>query len=189
MKVTKTPFDGILVIEPRCFQDERGFFLETYQKNRYQEVGISEIFVQDNQSRSKKGVLRGMHFQVLHPQAQILTVMRGHIFDVCVDLRPSSNTFGRWYGVNLSDSGPRQIYMAPGFAHGFCVLSDWADLHYKVSQFYDPSDENGLLWNDPEIAIQWPIENPKISVRDSNYNELENLLPKNLPHVFPTASK
>jgi len=183
MNITRTPLEGLLVIEPRCFQDERGFFLETYQESRYREAGITESFVQDNQSRSTKGVLRGMHFQVKYPQAQIVTVMRGCIFDVGVDLRPSSPTFGQWYGVELSDTGLRQIYMAPGFAHGFCVLSDWADLHYKVNRYYDPSDEGGLVWNDSDVGIKWPVTEPKISLRDGSYPRLVDLASENLPHI------
>jgi dTDP-4-dehydrorhamnose 3,5-epimerase len=176
MKVTASPLAGLMVIEPRCFQDERGFFLETYQEKRYHEAGITDTFVQDNQSRSTKGVLRGMHFQVKRPQAQIVTVMRGRIFDVGVDVRPHSPTFGKWYGAELSDAaGPRQIYLAPGFAHGFCVLSDWADLHYKVSRNYDASDEGGLLWNDPDVGIQWPIDKPTIAARDAAYPRLKDL--------------
>lgn len=182
MKIAATPLDGLLVIEPRCFQDERGFFLETYQEARYREAGILDIFVQDNQSRSVMGVLRGMHFQVERPQAQIVTVMRGHIFDVGVDLRPSSPTFGQWYGVELGDTGPRQIYMAPGFAHGFCVLSDWADLHYKVSRSYDAHDEGGLFWSDPDVGIQWPVVQPIVANRDANYPWLKDLSQAQLPH-------
>ncbi len=185
MKVTHTPLKGLLLIEPVCFRDERGFFLESYQFERYKEAGIHDQFVQDNQSRSVKGVLRGMHFQVRRPQAQIVTVMRGCVFDVAVDLRPASPTFGRWFGVELSDAGPRQLYMAPGFAHGFCVLSDWADLHYKVSQFYDPRDEGGLLWNDPDIGIQWPIEMPQVTSRDATYPRIKELFEEQLPHNPP----
>lgn len=182
MKITSTPLKGLLVIEPRCFQDERGFFLETYQGARYRQAGILDEFVQDNQSRSVKGVLRGMHFQVKRPQAQIVTVMRGRIFDVGVDLRPTSVTFGQWYGVELSDASPRQIYMSPGFAHGFCVLSDWADLHYKVSRNYDAQDEGGLLWNDPDVGIQWPLSGPAVTQRDSDYPRLRDLSKGQLPH-------
>lgn len=167
MKVTPTPLQGLLLIEPRCFSDVRGHFLETYQTERYHEAGITDDFVQDNHSRSGQGVLRGMHFQVKHPQSQIVTVMRGEIFDVCIDLRPQSDTFGQWHGVVLSDSGPRQLYMAPGFAHGFYVLSEWADLHYKISHTYDPADESGILWNDPEIGIDWPVSSPVISDKDN----------------------
>jgi dTDP-4-dehydrorhamnose 3,5-epimerase len=182
MKINQTPIDGLLVIDPRCFQDDRGFFMETYQTERYQDAGIVDQFVQDNQSRSVKGVLRGMHFQVKHPQAQIVTVMRGKVFDVGVDLRLASPTFGQWFGVVLSDAGPSQVYMAPGFAHGFCVLSNWADLHYKVSRNYDSLDEGGLLWNDSDIQIKWPIEHPKLSERDATYPKLKNLKKSQLPH-------
>jgi len=176
MKVTSTHLEGFRIIEPRCYKDERGFFLETYQISRYREAGILDEFVQDNQSRSMKNVLRGMHFQVNRPQAQLVTVLRGHIFDVGVDLRPASATFGKCYGVELSDMGPRQVYMAPGFAHGFCVLSDWADLHYKVSCEYDASDEGGLFWNDPDVGIKWPMNSPIITPRDASYPRLKDLL-------------
>ena len=182
MIINTTPLDGLLVLEPKCFQDERGFFQETYQAERYQEVGIVDTFVQDNQSRSRKGVLRGMHFQVMRPQAQIVTVMRGRVFDVGVDLRPSSLTFGKWFGVELHDAGPRQIYLAPGFAHGFCVLSDWADLHYKVSRKYDAHDEGGLHWNDLNVGIGWPIDNPMVTARDASYPILKELTVTHLPH-------
>ena len=182
MKITRTPLQGLLVIEPDCFEDERGFFLETYQEQRYKEVDITDQFVQDNHSRSKKCVLRGMHYQIKHPQAQIITVMRGHIFDVGVDLRSNSETLGQWYGVELNDTGgPRQIYMAPGFAHGFCVLSASADIHYKVSQLYDPNDEAGLYWNDPHIGIKWPIKDPSVSIRDNLFPQLKNIDKKKLP--------
>lgn len=182
MIIKSTPLNGLLVITPKCFQDDRGFFLETYQLARYHEAGIVDTFVQDNQSRSKKGVLRGMHFQVNRPQAQIVTVMRGCVFDVGVDLRPASPTFGRWFGVELHDAGPRQIYMAPGFAHGFCVLSDWADLHYKVSRNYDAHDEGGLPWNDIDVGIEWPIDNPAVTARDASYPKLKELTVLQLPH-------
>jgi len=182
MIIKTTPLNGLLVIDPKCFQDERGFFLETYQVERYHEAGILDEFVQDNQSRSIKGVLRGMHFQVMRPQAQIVTVMRGHIFDVGVDLRLHSPTFGKWFGVELRDIGYRQIYMAPGFAHGFCVLSEWADLHYKVSQNYMPSDEGGLHWDDLDVGIKWPIDIPTVTARDASYPKLKELTSAQLPH-------
>ena len=182
MKITPTLINGMLIIEPRCFQDERGFFFFFYQESRYREAGIEDVFVQDNQSRSCKGVLRGMHFQVKHPQAQMVTVMRGRVFDVGVDLRPASPTFGKWCGVELSDTGPRQIYMAPGIAHGFCVLSDWADLHYKVSRNYDAHDEGGLLWSDPDVSIRWPLDKPLVTSRDAKYPRLKNLSIDELPH-------
>jgi dTDP-4-dehydrorhamnose 3,5-epimerase len=183
MNVIKTPLDGVLLIEPRCFQDERGFFLETYQRERYLAAGIMDEFVQDNQSRSSKGVLRGMHFTVKRPQAQIVTVMRGRVFDAAVDLRSGSPTFGKWFGAELSDSGgPRQIYMSPGFAHGFFVLSEWADLHYKVSRFYDHGDEGGLLWSDPDVDIRWPSDDVKVTPRDGTYPRIRDMSPAQLPH-------
>ena len=186
IKVKKTPLEGFLIVELQTFKDDRGFFLETFQEKSYKKVGIMDRFVQDNQSRSSKGVLRGMHFQVKRPQAQIVTVMRGCIFDVGVDLRQNSSTFGQWYGVELNDNGQRQVYMAPGIAHGFCVLSDLADLHYKVSRFYDPDDECGMVWNDPEVNIEWPSVTPLIHQRDATYQSLSQLidnhqLPRNPP--------
>jgi len=186
IKVKKTSLEGFLIVELETFKDDRGFFLETFQEKKYKEVGIMDKFVQDNQSRSSKGVLRGMHFQVKRPQAQIVTVMRGCIFDVGVDLRQNSSTFGQWHGVELSDVGQRQVYMAPGIAHGFCVLSDLADLHYKVSRFYDPDDECGMVWNDSEVNIDWPSITPLIHQRDATYQSLSQLidshqLPYNLP--------
>jgi dTDP-4-dehydrorhamnose 3,5-epimerase len=183
MQVTAPGLSGLKLIEPQCFRDERGFFLESFHAERYRQFGIGDAFVQDNHSRSLRGVLRGLHFQVKHPQAQIVTVIRGKVFDVTVDLRPESPTFRRWYGVELSDDGPRQLYMAPGFAHGFCVLSDFADLHYKVSRLYDHKDEGGLVWNDPDIGIHWPIGNPAVSQRDGAYPRLRELDPEQLPHV------
>jgi dTDP-4-dehydrorhamnose 3,5-epimerase len=185
MKVEETGLSGALLIEPRCFRDERGFFLESFQEERYRTIGITDDFVQDNHSHSRRGVLRGLHFQVKRPQAQLISIMRGRIFDVAVDLRPDSTTFGRWYGVELSDDSPRQLYMAPGFAHGFCVLSDFADILYKVSRFYDPTDEGGMLWSDPDIGIRWPIENPVVAQRDSLYPKFGELTRERLPH-FPS---
>lgn len=185
MKIVQAPLSGLLVIEPQWFRDERGFFLETYQATRYKEAGILDTFVQDNHSRSVHGVLRGLHFQCIHPQAQIVTVIRGTIFDVAVDLRPKSSTFGAWYGAELSDcAAARQVYMAPGFAHGFCVLSDLADLHYKVSRQYEPHDEGGLFWNDADIGIQWPLSDPIVAARDAGFPRLKELLPSSLPHFL-----
>ena len=175
MKVNKCHLEGILLPETRVFRDERGFFLESFEQERYRGAGITDRFVQDNHSRSKQNVLRGLHFTRNKPQAQLLTVMRGRIFDVVVDIRRGSPTFGGWFGTELSDEGRRQIYMPHGFAHGFCVLSGVADLHYKVSQTYDPADEGGLRWNDPAIGIEWPVENPEISMRDSTHPLLRDL--------------
>ncbi len=175
--------DGLLLLELDCFRDERGYFFESFQREHYRQAGIVDDFVQDNLSRSSHGVLRGLHFQILRPQSQIVTVTSGRIFDVAVDLRPGSPTFGRWFGIELSDEAPRQLYMAPGFAHGFCVLSPQADLHYKVSRFFDPSDEGGVVWNDPDLAIAWPMDKPRLSPRDAGYPRLSNIQREHLPHV------
>lgn len=181
MQVENTDLPGLLLIKPWYFRDERGFFTETFSRGRYREAGIADDFVQENHSRSSKGILRGLHFQVRYPQAQIVTVMRGKVFDVAVDLRRGSKTFGGWFGAELSDEGPCQIYMAPGFAHGFCVLSDTADLHYMVSRLYDASDEGGLLWNSPEVGIRWPIDHPAVSPRDASYPRLSEIAHDRLP--------
>jgi dTDP-4-dehydrorhamnose 3,5-epimerase len=184
MRVVETALSGVLLIKPHCFGDERGFFLESFQSLRYREAGILDEFVQDNHSRSMKNVLRGLHYTIKRPQAQIVTVIRGRVFDVVVDLRNSSTTFGNWFGTELSDDEDRrQIYMAPGFAHGFCVLSDFADLHYKVSGIYNQADEGGLFWNDPDIGIRWPVDKPIVSPRDNRYPVLRELSRERLPHV------
>ena len=183
MKVIKTPLEGLLIIEPSLFKDDRGFFLETYQEERYRKAGITESFVQDNHSRSLKNILRGLHFTKNKPQSQILTVMYGKIFDVVVDIRKESKTFGQWFGTELSDDSVRQIYMPHGFAHGFYVMSEYADLHYKVSGVYDPYDEGGLLWNDPEVGIQWPSKIINIADRDKKFPQLININNKSLPNV------
>ncbi len=175
MKFSKCKLDGILTIEPDIHSDSRGFFLETYKKKIFQDFGIADNFVQDNHSRSNKNTLRGLHFTVNKPQSQIVTVIRGKIFDVVVDIRKNSSTFGQWFGIVLSCEGVRQIYMPHGFAHGFCVLSEWADLHYKVSQYYDSKDEDGLKWNDVDVNIQWPTNNPIISIKDKNNKTLKDI--------------
>lgn len=176
MLIRETGFIGLKVIEPEVFKDDRGFFIETFQTTRYKNQGISEEFVQDNQSFSSKGVLRGLHLQLKKPQAQIVTVLSGRIFDVCVDIRKDSRTFGKWFGIELSDQGPRQIYMAPGFAHGYCVLSDHANLHYKVSSEYDPSDQSGIIWNDPDIDIGWPDFEYLISPKDLGLKKFRDVI-------------
>ena len=183
MRVTPAPIDGVLLIEPERFADARGQFLESYQRERYAGVGVGDEFVQDNYSRSVKHALRGLHFQVRRPQAQLVTVPRGRIYDVTVDLRSGSSSFGRWFGAILSEDGLRQLYMAPGFAHGFCVLSDGADLHYKVSRIYDPHDDGGVLWSDPDLAIDWPVRTPLVSARDGGFPSLRDLKPSQLPHL------
>jgi dTDP-4-dehydrorhamnose 3,5-epimerase len=176
MKVTKTAIDGILIIEPTVFDDSRGYFMENFHESRYKTVGIQDVFVQDNFSRSYKNVLRGLHFQSTNPQAQIVTLVHGEIFDVVVDIRKQSATFGHWFGTKLSLIGPRQIYMPPGFAHGFFVMSDWADIHYKVSTLYNPKNECGIIWNDPDIGIKWPKACPILSTKDANLKSFKDTL-------------
>ena len=175
MKVSTCNLAGILLIDPQVHTDSRGFFLESFEQDRYHKIGIKEEFVQDNHSRSFKNVLRGLHFTKNNQQTQIVTVIRGRVFDVVVDVRKNSSTFGQWFGTELSDVGTRQIYMSHGFAHGFCVLSEWADLHYKVSQRYDPNEEDGLIWNDDSVNIEWPIINPILSERDQKYKKLDDI--------------
>ncbi len=167
MNVIETEIPGALIIEPRVFGDQRGFFLETFQARRYAEIGLPGPFVQDNHSRSAYGVLRGLHFQWKFPQGKLVFVSRGEVFDVAVDLRRDSPAFGRWVGVTLSEENHRQFYVPPGCAHGFCVLSEIADFQYKCTDYYHPEDEGSLIWNDPDIGIQWPLETPGLSDKDA----------------------
>jgi len=164
--------DGMLIIEPSVFEDERGYFLETHHFQRFQSANIDCTFVQDNLSFSKKNVLRGLHFQKTKPQSKLIQVVSGGIFDVGVDLRQDSSTFGRWFGCVLSEENKRQLFVPQGFAHGFCVLSTSAHVAYKCSDYYDPDDEGGLLWSDPDIAIDWPVKNPILSAKDSQFGYL-----------------
>ena len=154
--VTKCDIEGLYVIEPKVFYDDRGYFTETYNQRDFEEEGLNMVFVQDNQSMSKKGVLRGLHFQINYPQGKLVRVIRGRVFDVAVDYRPGSKTYGQWFGVELSEEIKKQFYISEGFAHGFIVLSDEAEFCYKVTDFYHPGDEGGLAWNDPGIGIKWP---------------------------------
>ena len=156
IKVTKCDIDGLVVIEPTVHGDERGYFMETYSQRDMAEAGLNMVFVQDNQSRSAKGVLRGLHFQKNYPQGKLVRVIKGKVFDVAVDLRKGSKTYGKWYGVELSEENKKQFYIPEGFAHGFLVLSDVAEFCYKCTDFYHPNDEGGLAWNDPDINIKWP---------------------------------
>jgi dTDP-4-dehydrorhamnose 3,5-epimerase len=173
MKVTPTALPEVLLIEPVVHQDARGFFLETYHAPRYREAGIDATFVQTNHSRSVKDTLRGLHWQQgAHPQAKLIRVVVGEVFDVAVDVRPDSSSFGRWVGVAVSAGNFRQLYIPAGFAHGFCVLSDAAEVEYQCSEVYDPASERGLLWNDPDLAIDWPVSNPVISDRDRHHPTL-----------------
>ena len=169
MKVQTTKLEGVVIIEPQVFGDERGFFLESYHEARYrEEAGIKETFVQDNHSRSSKGVLRGLHYQIEKPQGKLVRVSQGEVFDVAVDINPTSKTYKQWVGVILNATNHIQFYVPPGYAHGFVVLSDTADFQYKCTDFYDPSDEGCVRWNDPEIGIEWPIEGePRLSEKDA----------------------
>lgn len=158
IKVTPCEIEGLYVIEPTVFKDERGYFVETYNQNDMKEAGLDMVFVQDNQSMSVRGVLRGLHFQKQYPQGKLVRVVRGKVFDVAVDLRKDSKTYGKWFGVELSAENMKQFYIPEGFAHGFLVLSDVAEFCYKCTDFYHPGDEGGLLWNDEEIGVEWPLE-------------------------------
>ncbi|MEH6669062.1 dTDP-4-dehydrorhamnose 3,5-epimerase [Halopseudomonas sp.] len=175
MKITETELPGVLIIEPQVFGDERGFFLESFHAERYREAGIDMAFVQDNHSRSRKGVLRGLHFQRRHPQGKLVRASRGSIFDVAADIDPASPTFGQYVGVTLSDENHRQMWIPPGYAHGFCVLSDEADFEYKCTDLYYPNDEGGVLWSDPDLNIQWPLSDPLLSVKDLALPSLADL--------------
>jgi dTDP-4-dehydrorhamnose 3,5-epimerase len=168
MKVIETRLPGVLIIEPKVFGDRRGFFLETFHRQRYQELaGIHHTFVQDNHSRSRRGVLRGLHCQVRRPQGKLVRVARGEVFDVVADINPSSPTFRQWIGVSLSDENGRQMWIPPGYAHGFLTLSDVADFEYKCTDYYDPSSEGGVIWNDAELKITWPSDDPIVSDKDA----------------------
>ena len=156
IKVTKAPIEGLYVIEPSVHGDARGYFMETYNQKDMHEAGLDMVFVQDNQSMSTKGVLRGLHFQKQYPQGKLVRIIKGSVYDVAVDLREGSPTYGQYYGVELTEENKKQFYISEGFAHGFLVLSDVAEFCYKVTDFWHPGDESGLAWNDPEINIQWP---------------------------------
>ncbi|KHT36731.1 dTDP-4-dehydrorhamnose 3,5-epimerase [Pectobacterium carotovorum] len=167
MQVKDTRIEGVKIIQPKVFGDDRGFFLETFEKKRYQEMlNINLDFVQDNHSRSSKGVLRGLHFQRSNPQGKLVRVVRGEVFDVAVDIRPDSPTYGAWEGVILSEENKTQFWIPPGLAHGFVVLSDVADFEYKCTDYYNPANEGCLVWNDPDVGIEWPITNPLLSEKD-----------------------
>lgn len=167
MNATETRLPGVVIIEPRVTGDDRGFFLETFQAERYaRQIGITLPFVQDNHSRSRYGVLRGLHAQRRHPQGKLVRVARGEVFDVAVDIDPASKSFGQWTGTVLSDSNHRQMWIPPGYAHGFLVLSEIADFEYKCTDYYRPDDEIGVIWNDPDIGIEWPFDDPSLSAKD-----------------------
>ncbi|HLB35016.1 MAG TPA: dTDP-4-dehydrorhamnose 3,5-epimerase [Gemmatimonadales bacterium] len=172
MKVIGTALPGVVIIEPKVFGDDRGFFLETYHQQRYAAAGIPEQFVQDNHSRSVPGTLRGLHYQRERPQGKLVRCVRGAIFDVAVDIRRGSPTFGKWVGVELSEDNKRQLYIPHGFAHGFCVPAVVSEMEYKCTDFYHPEDESGVIWNDPAIGIAWPIRNPVLSQKDAGFPPL-----------------
>ena len=167
MKVTATELPEVLLIEPRVFSDDRGHIFESWEQARFAEAGIHGPFVQDNFSRSTKGTLRGLHFQEPKAQGKLVTVLAGLIFDVVVDIRRGSSRFGQWVGVELDGDAPRQVWIPPGFAHGFCVLSERADFVYKCTEYYSSDTERGILWNDPELAIEWPVDRPILSEKDA----------------------
>lgn len=175
MKIIETKIPDLLVIEPKVFNDSRGFFMETYNRLRYREYGIDIEFVQDNHSHSQYGVLRGLHGQYKHAQGKLVSVTRGRVFDVAVDIRPNSPTFGQWEGVILDDVDHRQFYIPAGFAHGFCVMSQVADFTYKCTDYYQPKDEFGIHYADPDLKIDWPVKNPILSDKDKTYPNLRDI--------------
>lgn len=177
MKFVKTPLEGVFIIEPDVFGDKRGFFAETYHEPRFHEAGLKAKFVQDDISLSCRGTLRGLHYQEPHPQAKLIWVNDGEIFDVVVNIRKGSKDFGKWAGFSLSSSNHRQIYIPEGFAHGFCVLSETALLSYKCSDIYHPECEHGVIWNDPDIGIEWPLKDVNLSPRDQKFPRLKHSLP------------
>jgi len=188
MKIIKTPLPGVLVLEPKLHGDSRGFFLETYREDTLKEAGITDHFVQDNHSLSARGVLRGLHYQLTQPQGKLVRVARGAVFDVTVDVRKGSKTFGHWYGTTLDEETMRMMYIPPGFAHGFLVLSDIADFIYKCTDYYHPESEQGILWNDPDIGIEWPIDDVRLSEKDSYNPRLQDQPEARLPKYPGTSS-
>ena len=185
LQIIETSLPGVLLIKPKVFEDPRGFFTETYRQNVLAEAGIHETFVQDNHSRSSRGVLRGLHYQLRNPQAKLCRVASGEVLDVAVEVRLGSPNFGKWVGVVLSGENHTQIYIPKGFAHGFVVLSDTADFLYKCSDYFDASDDRGVLWNDPEIGIDWQIDAPILSEKDKRYLPLAQIAHDQLPRYQP----
>ena len=185
MTLIESALPGVLIIEPKVFGDARGFFAETYHEERYREHGLNVKFVQDNQSRSRYGVLRGLHYQLEQPQGKLVRVSAGKVFDVAVDIRRGSPHFGRWIGVELDAESQRQLYIPSGFAHGFCVLSDYADFNYKCTDYYHPKSEHGIAWNDPALGIEWPLSgvNIRVSEKDERLPVLSQQI--NLPEFLP----
>lgn len=178
MKVETTPLSGVLLITPAVFGDDRGFFMETYNAAKTADQGVPDVFVQDNHSRSSEGVLRGMHYQYPQWQGKLIRAISGEIFDVAVDIRQDSPTYGQWFGVFLNDENKQQLYVPPGFAHGFCVTSEIADVAYKCTSDYQPQQDVGIRWNDPDIGIDWPIEEPLLSEKDAKAPLLKDTEPR-----------
>lgn len=181
IKTTPLEIPDLLLIEPHVFTDDRGFFLETYHGRKYQTAGIDAVFIQDNHSFSRKETLRGLHYQLKQPQGKLVFVVHGEVYDIAVDIRRGSATFGKWVSVTLNSENKRQLYVPPGFAHGFCVISETADVIYKCTDFYHPQDEYGVLWSDPALAIPWPSVAPRLSPKDSRYPTLAEIPPARLP--------
>jgi dTDP-4-dehydrorhamnose 3,5-epimerase len=181
LQIIETTLPGVLIIKPRVFADPRGFFMETYRQNVLAEAGIRDNFVQDNHSRSSRGVLRGLHYQLGHPQAKLCRVAQGEVLDIAVDVRLGSPTFGKWVSVVLSGENQQQLYIPMGFAHGFVVRSETADFLYKCSDYFDGADDRGVLWNDPAIGIDWQTAEPILSDKDKRYLPLNEIAPENLP--------
>jgi dTDP-4-dehydrorhamnose 3,5-epimerase len=176
MRVTPTRIPEVLIIEPDVFGDARGFFIESWHVDKYRELGIEASFVQDNHSRSCRGVLRGLHYQLRHPQGKLVRVISGSVYDVAVDIRMGSPTFGQWVGVELSGDNHKQLYVPEGFAHGFCTLSESADFLYKCTDFYAPEDEHGIIWNDPDIGIEWPGDDFVVSGKDATNRSFKEMM-------------
>ncbi len=181
MKITATELEGVIIFEPRVFTDERGWFVETWSGKRYEEAGVKGSFCQDNLSFSKKGIVRGLHYQYPHPQGKLVSVVSGEVYDVAVDIRVGSPTFGKYEGVTLSEDNHRQLYIPPGFAHGFCAMSETAKFAYKCTAYYDAECEGGIIWNDPDIGIAWPVEAPLLSDKDAKFTCLKDIAVEKLP--------
>ncbi|MGE3919499.1 MAG: dTDP-4-dehydrorhamnose 3,5-epimerase [Gammaproteobacteria bacterium] len=181
LNIIETPLDGLLVLEPKTFSDNRGKFFESFNHQRYFDIGITKPFVQDNISHSTKNVIRGMHYQIKQPQAKLVNVIKGCVYDVAIDIRRGSPTFGQWYGITLNDENHLQLYIPAGFAHGFCVLSDEAIFSYKCDDYYAPQYERSLRWNDPQFKIKWPINEGILSEKDGASPLFENINPDDLP--------
>ena len=183
MKIIQTSLPDVIVLEPKVFGDQRGFFQETFHAQRYRDVGLPDTFVQDNHSRSSRGVLRGLHYQLVQPQGKLVSVVRGEVLDIALDIRKSSPTFGQWCAVTLNDTNHRQMYVPPGFAHGFCVISKEVDFVYKCTDYYHPQSERGVLWNDPALNIDWsiPLDEIMLSEKDKIQPPLAEIAEEDLP--------